>query len=134
MTDKAKVARVTLPREVAEALDSLREKGYSNFTILSYVINEKYIAHLPEITTIVKAYERDDFSFDMLLNALVNGYEIEKSPEDKVREYYDSVLNRLYTEGLDDQERRYVLESEAYGILRTLDLLEIKIPGVNADA
>jgi uncharacterized protein (UPF0297 family) len=122
MTDKVK-----LPREVAEALDSLREKGYSNFTILSYVINEKYIAHLPEITTIVKAYERDDFSFDKLLNALVNGYEIEKSPEEKVREYYESLDKRP-------------LCSEAYGwheakaIKKTLDLLGIKIPGVNADA
>jgi hypothetical protein len=117
MTDKVK-----LPREVAEALDSLRGKGYSNFTILSYVINEKYIAHLPEIATIVKAYERDNFSFDTLLNALVNGYEIEKSPEDKVREYYRSLWS----------ENRY--DKPQLAIRKTLNLLGIKVPGVNAPA
>jgi hypothetical protein len=129
MTDK--VARVTLPREVAEALDNLREKGYSNFTILSYVINEKYIAHLPEITTIVKAYERDDFSFDMLLNALVNGYEIEKSPEERVREYYEFWSERANDR---DYETRTEARDKLDGMLFVLDAYGIKIPGVNADA
>jgi hypothetical protein len=136
MTDK--VARVTLPREVAEALDSLREKGYSNFTILSYVINEKYIAHLPEITTIVKAYERDDFSFDTLLNALVNGYEIEKSPEEleaerkeKVRELYDKALENYAALPASPESAYY--DGLTQGILKTLETLDIKIPGVNTD-
>jgi uncharacterized protein (UPF0297 family) len=125
MSDKVK-----LPRELAEALDSLREKGYSNFTILSYVINEKYIAHLPEITTIVKAYERDDFSFDTLLNALVNGYEIEKSPEDKVRAYYEFWSERAKDR---DYETRTEAENKLDGMLFVLDAYGIKIPGVNAD-
>lgn len=126
MSDKAKVARVTLPREVAEAIEYFRKKGYSNSRIMNIALTGGVGA---EEITLVGFEDKDT-----LMSALVNGYEIEKSPEDKVREYYDSVLNRLYTEGLDDQERRSVLESEACGILRTLDLLEIKIPGVNADA
>jgi hypothetical protein len=116
--------KVTLPREVAEAIE-LAKDTYGSITA---IFEDARNGNLDVLHDYFK------YNFDELIIALVNGYEIEKSPEDKVREYYDSVLNRLYTEGLDDQERRYVLESEACGILRTLDLLEIKIPGVNADA
>jgi len=125
MTDKAKDTRVTLPREVAEALDSLRRQGGGNYEIVAAFIKRR--KEIPEIKTLADAFELNKISFDDILNALVNGYEIEKSPEDKVREYYESLDKRP-------------LCSEAYGwheakaIKKTLDFLEIKIPGVNADA
>jgi hypothetical protein len=129
MTDKVK-----LPREVAEAIETLKRQGYTEYGIVTLADDNSDLCGGEE--KLIHDYVNENFYENSvkLMSALVNGYEIEKSPEDKVREYYDSVLNRLYTEGLDDQERRYVLESEACGILRTLDLLDIKIPGVNADA
>ncbi len=59
-----------------------------------------------------------------LMKALVNGYEVEKTPEEKVREYYldstdSEVYSRAFTFHYDD------------AIRTTLDLLGIKIEGVN---
>lgn len=121
MTDQTKVARVTLPREVAEALDSLRRQGGGNYEIVAAFIKRR--KEIPEIKTLADAFELNKISFDDILNALVNGYEIEKSPEDKVREYYEFVRRSIrddYSDGILD------------GIEKTLDLLEIKVPGVNA--
>jgi hypothetical protein len=121
MTDK--VARVTLPREVAEAIEDLRKDHYDNRALIDEIYEG---AARP----VLQAYA--ETNFDTLLNALVNGYEIEKSPEDKVREYYETSvsLRSNMIEALDRQYQSGVI----HGILKTLDLLDIKIPGVNADA
>jgi len=52
--------------------------------------------------------------------ALINGYEVEKTPEEKVREYYES-----YGGSPSAMERKEAVQD-------TLDLLGIKIEGVNA--
>jgi len=52
--------------------------------------------------------------------ALINGYEVEKTPEEKVREYYES-----YGGSPSAMEWKEAVQD-------TLDLLGIKIEGVNA--
>ncbi|MCY8348063.1 hypothetical protein MOC74_21910 [Bacillus haynesii] len=56
----------------------------------------------------------------ILAAALINGYEVEKTPEEKVREYYES-----YGGSPSAMERKEAVQD-------TLDLLGIKIEGVNA--
>jgi Protein of unknown function (DUF1642) len=123
MSDKAKVARVALPREVAEAIEKLREKGLTNYGFMNHAINlDRNCAE----TRIISGWLDENFhaNFEVLMIALVNGYEIEKSPEEKVREFFESCrqFDSTYYYGA------------KYGIITTLNILDIKIPGVNADA
>jgi Protein of unknown function (DUF1642) len=121
MTDKAKVARVTLPREVAEAIEEAKEQYESNTAIFDDARNG----------ILETLYYHFEYNFDELMSALVNGYEIEKSPEDKVREYYEFWSERA-------RDRDYETRTEAIeklnGMMFALNAYGIKIPGVNADA
>jgi hypothetical protein len=63
----------------------------------------------------------NSISHDDFILALYNGYEVEQTPEEKVREYYGK-LNQHH-----DCDWR-----EAMHIKKTLNLLGIKIEGVNA--
>ncbi|MCY9132800.1 hypothetical protein MOF07_19390 [Bacillus spizizenii] len=66
----------------------------------------------------------NDMILETLAAALVNGYEVEKAPEEKVREYYD----KLWADYCDTNDIEIAKET----IINTLDLLGIKIEGVNA--
>lgn len=109
--------KVKLPREVAEAI----ERYWSRWS------PEAHLKHI-KLTDWSGISERDGDAHRTLVSyakehpveyiqALVNGYEVESAPEDKVRHYYDNY-------------------AEAYGgresIRRVLQILNIKIPGVNA--
>ncbi|KND05332.1 MULTISPECIES: hypothetical protein [Bacillus] len=64
-----------------------------------------------------------------IVAALINGYEVEKTPEEKVREFYDSFEcdSRIYP-----SETYHRCEMSRRVIERTLDCLGMKIEGVNA--
>ncbi|QYG88290.1 hypothetical protein [Bacillus atrophaeus] len=66
----------------------------------------------------------NDLDLLTLAAALVNGYEIEKTPEEKVREYFE----KLWTCCCGTDEIEIAEET----IINTLNLLGIKIEGVNA--
>jgi hypothetical protein len=134
MTDKAKVARVTLPREVAEAIELARKWEYSDAEILKRAAEHGFVTH--------ELIPLESVDIMTLAKALINGYEIEKSPaeleaerKEKVREYYNN---------LDVRFSDYNVKNNSEMMLRTIDrmhtvvdvlnLLEIKIPGVNDDA
>jgi len=97
--------KVTLPKEVAEAIERYRIRGASNKSIVSDVVNDFADDSLIS------------FDLDELLIALVNGYEVEKSPEEKVREYYEGFS---------------IGTTSRIAIKQTLNLLGIKIKEVNA--
>lgn len=68
-----------------------------------------------------------------LAAVLVNGYEVEKTPEEKVREYYEAVRNlweERYLAG--DTEGKRFHAGALVGICTTLGIFGIKIEGVNA--
>ncbi|WP_440615156.1 hypothetical protein [Bacillus subtilis] len=68
-----------------------------------------------------------------LAAALVNGYEVEKTPEEKLREYYEAVQNlreERYLAG--DTEGKRFHAGALVGICTTLGIFGIKIEGVNA--
>lgn len=120
--------KVTLPREVAEAIESLRcERGMNNFGIVSGFCRREN-----SLMEVIDDYFSD---FDVnspqhpnaLLEVLVNGYEVEKSPEEKVREYFEGI-NDLHDRHNHDIDRGILT-----GVEMTLDLLGLKIEGVNAE-
>ncbi|MDQ0154982.1 hypothetical protein [Robertmurraya andreesenii] len=64
-----------------------------------------------------------------LMSALVNGYEIEKTPEDAVKEYFKKCEElRLKSTGTEYQ----IYLAKSTTIKTTLTFLGIKIEGVNA--
>jgi hypothetical protein len=122
MTDKAKVARVTLPREVAEAIELARKWEYRDDEILKQAAGHGFVTH--------ELIPLESVDIMTLAKALINGYEIEKSPanfeaerKEKAREFYEEQYKKRhldYSAGILD------------GIKFTLTTFDIKIEGVNA--
>jgi hypothetical protein len=126
MSDK--VARVTLPREVAEAIEDLRNKGWRN----TYLMRIPFTSSVSGTSSdIIRQYAVDNL--ETYMSALVNGYEIEKSPEDKVREYYEE-MREVFKSTIDGSYDEEYLRGIMHGVVKTLNLLGIKVPGVNASA
>jgi hypothetical protein len=122
--------KVTIPREVAEAIEELRNAGMSNWAIIaiandpseySYVIGEKCLGKYS--TTLSRFKERDK-----LLGALVNGYEIEQTPEERLRDIFIDVANKRLSARSDGEYYVGMMD----GIRTALNTLSIKIVGINA--
>lgn len=109
------VEKVKLPKEVSEAIEELRESNWSNRQIIQKIEGADINSYVIRLTGYVTLY-----GFDVLLQALVNGYEVEETPEDKVREFF----NAFSTPNAEGMYKRNA-------ICKTLDLLNIKIEGVN---
>jgi hypothetical protein len=118
--------KVLLPREVAEAIENVRKRlGLSDEVILYKTYINGWEA---EWTEVLNANGDGNKAF-LIAKALVNGYEIEETPEEKLRQYYSNV-NEEFNELLGSDSRLYgVLE----GIENTLDILGIEIPGINVE-
>lgn len=118
----------TLPREVADAIESMREDGQNNFNIMRLAHGSVFEGP----STVIKRYffESDiGISPDTLMSALINGYEVEQTPEDRVLEYYNRIIRRAVSTNSPEMFR---LLGEKEGITKTLNTLGIKIEGVNA--
>jgi len=113
--------KVTLPREVVEALDYLRGKGNSAFVIVCMAGGTSDEHDSPQKRIVQEFVARDFKNCGILMEALVNGYTVEQTPEEKVREYYES-----YGGSPSANERKQA-------VVDTLDLLGIKIAGINAE-
>lgn len=108
--------KVKLPREIVEALDATKYMGWHN--IIESTVN------MGEISTSDLIEIRDHFRTDwsILARAYVYGYEVEETPEEKVKALYDRYSM--------SDDRKY--RGMAIGIKETVDALNIKIEGVNA--
>ncbi|MCY8856392.1 hypothetical protein [Bacillus atrophaeus] len=118
----------TITKEQAEAIDSLRNgrAAWDNEDFL-YAYTSADYSTSPEFQPIA--------SMDLmtLAAALVNGYEVEKTPEKKVRGYFEKTKrtrDERYLAG--DIEGKRFHAGALVGICSTLGLLGIKIEGVNA--
>ncbi|MEZ3605418.1 hypothetical protein OB894_01300 [Bacillus subtilis] len=75
----------------------------------------------------------NDLDLLTLAAALVNGYEVEKTPEEKLREYFEETKRTRDGRHLaGDIEGKRFHGGALVGICNTLELLGIKIEGVNA--
>lgn len=122
--------KVTLPHDVAEAIEQLRLLGRSSYGIITGMEAAEEEAN-------IKGKEFYDILNDRythvptseLMSALVNGYTIEQSPEEKLIATYKAYKERCigkvdYTGGLTD--------GCVIGIETTLSILGIQIEGINA--
>lgn len=122
MTEK--LTKPTLPRDVAEAIEKYL-KEYGKQTLLYTFCNPKHIGWSHQYDAFNK------ISLNDLMSALVNGYTIAQSPEEKLREYYFELKSKL---------NKYVFGSDTYmsyrnemiGIEKALSILGIQIEGINA--
>ena len=115
--------KVMLPREVAEAIEIMRAEGSSNFNILKQAQG----AVVREVYLVLRKWAFDEGregTPDLLMQALVNGYTVERTPEDGVRKFY----LRMKLESMRNED----YDGQLYAVEKTLDLLGIKIEGVNA--
>jgi hypothetical protein len=122
--------KVPLPKEVAEAIGSVKE-FYTNAEIIGTIVTDRgCTAYGSQIPTLIEYSRKAEGNLDALMSALVNGYEIEKTPEEKVCEFFD-YLETQYRENLLNRDAsKYHLAIVT--LKRVLNDLGIKIAGVNA--
>src|SRR5690606_5330489 len=122
------MSKVTVPVEVARAITLMRKEGATNYEI----IHRANGALLTEPDVVLRRWafgEHAPANPDMLMSALINGYEIEKTPEDDLREYYEFHKKKCYvTCGGEHIEH----VSKVTAIKYTLSALGIAIEGINA--
>jgi len=111
--------KVILPREVAEAIENIRMQGFENCNIVRAVTHSNPPYDDVDLERLIAFANRN---FDDLIISLAAGYEVEKTPEEIIRDDYEQFDPGTleYRAGLRD------------GIVRTLNTLGIKIEGVNA--
>jgi DNA integrity scanning protein DisA with diadenylate cyclase activity len=118
-------AKVTVPKEVAAAIAHYVSLADTKTEALTDILSMGYEATRSEI--ILRHFEHD---FDELMEALICGYVVEKSPEEKVCEFFD-YLETQYRENLLNRDAsKYHLAIVT--LKRVLNDLGIKIAGVNA--
>jgi DNA integrity scanning protein DisA with diadenylate cyclase activity len=119
-------AKITVPSNVATAIAHYVNLADTKTEALTDILSMGYEAEKSEI--ILRHF---DGNHDELMQALICGYEVEKSPGEKVLDYY---------EGLKDAEDNCELNGHSGSQFRqgwqsveeTLNLLGIQIFGVNA--
>jgi DNA integrity scanning protein DisA with diadenylate cyclase activity len=123
--------KIIVPSAVAEAIRHYTGLADTKTEAFTDILSLGYEAERSEI--ILRHF---DGNHDELMEALICGYEVEKSPEEKVVEYYEYVKSeRESLQGYSTLEIRQ--QSEKYrttelAIKNTLDLLGITVAGVNA--
>lgn len=83
--------KVELPRKVAEAIESCRTAGMSNMSIIKSLdvipqLFRDYDSTVQSALIVILDFSRKLTAQDCLLDALVNGYTIEKTRDDRLRE------------------------------------------------
>ena len=113
--------KVKLPRDVAEAIEKLgaTPAGTECLFDIPYMIRcvETGLPDSYSFETIVKFYLQHNKNKALYFKAIANGWEVEETPEEKVRRYYEDYAEKVGT--------------GKTVVLNVLHLLEITIPGVN---
>lgn len=108
-----------MPREVAEAIEHTREVLCEGCEYaLEFVIENINHVHASTLRSFLQTSNGHEDYF----KALVNGYETELTPEEKLRDIYK-----------DHRGINVVSASYKAGIKDALWILDIKIPGINVE-
>ena len=120
-------AMITVPVEVARAISLMRKEGATNYEII-HRANGALLTE-PDVVLRRWAFEEDaPANPDMLMSALINGYEVEKTPEERLRDYFDTQRMK-YLASVDGERTEYL--SKYLAIKQTLEILGITIEGIN---
>ena len=122
--------KVKVAKEVAEALDMLKERLSDDrvLSLLSSDMKDREVACIYGKTFVdCRRVVRGKMSPMDTARALLVGYETDKTPEERILEAFRKLPKKTYSCGCDNREF-----GEAEGILLTLNTLGIRIKGVNA--
>ncbi|MFV4878890.1 hypothetical protein [Bacillus velezensis] len=110
----------TITKEQAEVIQIFMDGGKEKSDLLRIHAKNRWIEEFSCL---------NDLDIMTLAAALVNGYEVEKTPGEKVREFYESFNTGF---GTFHSETHFRYEEYQRVIKSTLNFLGIKIEGVNA--
>lgn len=129
--------KVKLPKELAEAIETLENAEITTFGIICSLVHERWghSEHASEAHKVLRKFSfgNSGGNTDVLLKALVNGYEIEMTKEEMALDYYET-LGRLMNEAeaIGNRDKALALSNERKGARCILMILGIKIEGINA--
>ncbi|MCY7794146.1 hypothetical protein MOB54_02750 [Bacillus spizizenii] len=113
----------TITKEQADALLHLYSAEWTKSDVLEYHATGEWLEH---------CYSLNDLDTLTLAAALVNGYEVEATPEESVREYYEKTKRtRDEKHSAGDRGGRQFYNGVLNGIVSTISILGIHIEGVN---
>ncbi|ETB71311.1 hypothetical protein [Bacillus paralicheniformis] len=124
----SEIKRPLITKEQAGAIEQVRRWGHGDDWILAS--HADVLSGRPS-TWGYSICELDKMDMLTLAAALINGYEVEKTPEEKVREYYAANYQR-HEQSMPRSKDDFYTSGVAEGVRNTLDSLGIKIEGVNA--
>lgn len=122
----SEIKKVTLTKEQAEAIELAKERDDID-RIVNAASSDKPGWYAGKYVPL------NALTLETLMTALVNGYEVEKTPEENVQDYFNRLIelqHQAHEKADHEQESEFL--SEQLGVKMTLDLLDIKIEGVNA--
>ncbi|WP_176222081.1 DUF1642 domain-containing protein [Tuberibacillus sp. Marseille-P3662] len=114
------IEKVVLPKYVADAIKEL-QKYHDNQKIVYLAFKAGSLAKNIQI---IANFAADNF--DEFLNALVNGYEVEQTPEERIKQKFDHAYN-IYLYNINPAGWGF-----CEGVKTVLNEYGTKIPGINA--
>ncbi|SDX64459.1 hypothetical protein [Salimicrobium album] len=115
--------KVTLTKQQAEALQSMLRDGCEKENVIKFLAREdKFVSEVHEPLNNMPILE--------IAAAIINGYDVEQTPEEKLKDYYDehnidNFINDDFSGPIN------VAKGRRDGILKTLAVLDIEIEGIN---
>ncbi|MNW38928.1 hypothetical protein D3C74_160080 [compost metagenome] len=92
--------KVELPKEVAEAIESYRHEGHDNDYIIKCLTRNTRDTAFKRLGTL---FSYCDQNGHLLISALVNGYTVEQTPEERLQEKLEGLIMEWYeAPGTDD--------------------------------
>ncbi|WP_141431953.1 DUF1642 domain-containing protein [Bacillus sp. 03113] len=129
----SEIKKVVLPKEVAEAVEGFRfHLGMDELDLINIEkFGERYKREYRQwYGAIIKYFEDSRLDY---IRALVNGYEIAKSPEERLREYFNARSAEYHRElAVGWSVRAQYYKGQVIAIKEMLDILSIKLEGINA--
>jgi len=124
------LSKVCLPKEVAEDIEEIRRLRNNSYLLdTRNFLGQKSCVNIPYEYEggKIAAYLADDIdnNFAVYASAIINGYVVEKSPEENIRDYY-AAINRKIAEKQDAYDH-----GVRDGIKYTVAILGITVEGVN---
>lgn len=116
----------TIPRQVADVIEFYRSGMVETDILVKCVLDPNWIGEYAEILRSIP--------FETLLTALINGYNVEKTPEDKIRVRYEEHGLTAQAKAVSAGNFIHAGRCDGYrqGVVETLAALKIEIKGVNA--
>ena len=126
------MSKVKLPKEIAELIEEAWTVQENHPVVVKHLyltnwtqLTKNHGDHLSE--TLSDYAESNPMEY---MSALVNGYEVVKTPEENFRDYYNH-LRKTENNELLPSVKRMSASNERAGVNMTLRLLDIEIEGVN---